>query len=61
MRDPESFLIILGTILVFPLLFALAYLVWNTNPIAALMLLFIGLSADVLVGLQILDKRLSHS
>ncbi len=61
MKDLQPFFILLGIILLFPLLFSIAYLLWNVNHAIALTVLFIGLSADVLGGFKLLDRTLSHT
>lgn len=60
----QEFRIILfffGMIILFPILFGLAYLLWNMNYLAALLLLFIGLSTDILVSLKLIDETLNHT
>jgi hypothetical protein len=48
-------------LILFPVLFGLAYLLWNVNHFVALMVLFIGISADLLGGFELLDRALSHA
>ncbi|WP_416666769.1 hypothetical protein [Egbenema bharatensis] len=61
MANLQPFFILLGIILLFPLLFGIAYLLWNMNHAVALTVLFVGLSADVLGGFKLLDRALSRS
>lgn len=60
MKNLQPLFIFLGMIILYPLLFGLAYLLWNLNHAVALIVLFIGLSADVLGGFELLDRTLSH-
>ncbi|OKH39758.1 hypothetical protein NIES2119_05790 [[Phormidium ambiguum] IAM M-71] len=60
MKSLQPLFIFLGMIILYPLLFGLAYLLWNVNHAVALIVLFIGLSADVLGGLELLNRTLSH-
>lgn len=61
MKDLQFFLIFLGMLILFPVMFGLAYLLWNMNHLAALMVLFIGISVDLLGGLELLDRGLSQA
>lgn len=61
MKDLLPLLIFLSMILLAPLLFGLAYLLWNVNHAIALIVLFVGLSADVLGGFELLDRTLSRT
>jgi len=61
MKALQPLFIFLSMILLFPLLFGLAYLLWNVNQAVALIVLFVGLSADVLGGFELLDRTLSHT
>lgn len=60
MKVLQPILVFLGIILLFPVAFSLAYFLWNVNRVLALSILFIGLSADLLGGFEILDRALSH-
>ncbi|MFB2934452.1 hypothetical protein ACE1B6_04175 [Aerosakkonemataceae cyanobacterium BLCC-F154] len=60
MKSLQPLFVFLSMILLFPLLFGLAYLLWNVNHAVALIVLFIGLSADLLGGFELLDRTLSH-
>ena len=60
MKNLQFFLLLLGMLILFPVLFGLAYLLWNVNHFIALMVLFIGISADLLGGFELLDRALSH-
>lgn len=48
-------------LILFPGLFGVAYLLWNMNHLAALMVLFIGIYVDLLGGFELLDRALSHT
>jgi hypothetical protein len=61
MKDLQFFPIFLGMLILFLVLFGLAYLLWNMNHLAALMVLFIGISVDLLGGFELLDRTLSHT
>jgi len=61
MKDLQFFLVLLGMLILFPVLFGLAYSLWNMNHLAALMVLLIGISVDLLGGLELLDRTLSHT
>jgi hypothetical protein len=61
MKDLQCFWIFLGMLILFPVLLGVAYLLWNMNHLAALMVLFIGISVDLLGGFELLDRTLSHT
>ncbi|WP_416674950.1 hypothetical protein [Egbenema bharatensis] len=61
MKALQPLFIFLGMILLFPLLFGLAYLLWNVNYTLALIVLFVGLSADVLGGFKLLNRALGQT
>jgi hypothetical protein len=57
-KDIRCPLIFLGILLLVPLVFVAAYLLWPTNHLVALLILFLGISADILGGFSILDRAL---
>jgi len=61
MKDLQFFLVFLGMLILFPVLFGLAYLLWNMNHLAAVMALFIGISVDLLGGFELLDRTWGHT
>jgi hypothetical protein len=48
-------------VLLAPLLFGMAYLLWPVSYSAAIVVLFIGFTIDILGGFKILDHLLSQT
>jgi hypothetical protein len=44
-----------------PLLFGIAYLLWPVSYLAAITVLFVGFTIDILGGFEILDHTLSQT
>jgi hypothetical protein len=60
-KDTRCLLIGLAMVLLVPLLFGMAYLLWPVSYFAAIAVLFIGFSIDILGGFEILDHLLSQT
>jgi hypothetical protein len=59
-KDMKCVLIALVMVLLAPLLFGVAYLLGPGNVFAAIAVLFIGFTADIVGGFKILDHTLSQ-
>lgn len=60
MKGLQLLLVFTGMLILFPVLFTLAYLLWNVNYVASLLILFVGLSIDLLGGFELLDFILNR-
>jgi hypothetical protein len=60
-KDMKCVLIALAMVLTAPLLFGLAYLLWSNHLFAAILLLFVGFTADLVGGFKVLDHALSQA
>jgi hypothetical protein len=60
-KDTRCILIFLTMLLLAPLLFGMAYLLWPVSYFAAIAVLFIGFTIDILGGFEILDHLLSQT
>jgi hypothetical protein len=60
-KDARCILIFLSMVLLAPLLFGVAYLLWPMSYLAAIAVLFIGFTVDILGGFELLDHALSQS
>jgi hypothetical protein len=61
MKGLHPFVVFFSILILFPMLFGLAYLLWNVNPLVALAVLFLGISVDVLGGCKLLSQTLNHA
>jgi hypothetical protein len=61
MKGLHPFVVFFGILILFPVLFGLAYLLWTVNPLLALTALFLGIAVDVLGGCQLLSRALNHA
>lgn len=61
MKGLHPFVVFFGILILFPVLFGVAYLLWTVNPLVALAVLFLGISVDVLGGCQLLSRTLNHA
>ena len=59
MKNLQCFLVFFGMLILFPVVFALAYSLWNVNHFVAAMILLIGLSVDLVAGFELLDRALN--
>lgn len=60
-KDTRCILIGLAMVLLVPFLFGTAYLLWPVSYFAAIAVLFIGLTIDIIGGFEILDHLLSQT
>jgi hypothetical protein len=60
-KDMKCVLIALVMVLLAPLLFGMAYLLWPGNVFAAIAILFLGFTADILGGFKVLDHTLNQA
>jgi hypothetical protein len=60
-KDMKCTLIALAMVLTAPLLFGMAYLLWPQHLFAAIALLFIGFTTDLVGGFKLLDATLSQA
>jgi hypothetical protein len=59
-KDMKCVLIALAMVLIAPLLFGFAYILWPKSLLAAISVLFIGFTADILGGFKVLDYTLNQ-
>jgi fatty acid desaturase len=60
-KDARCILTFLAMVLFAPLLFGIAYLLWPVSYLAAITVLFVGFTIDILGGFEILDHTLSQT